>query len=477
MIAIITAVTVLLISIAFLLDPKQYHPGPLALPFIGNGYQLLQFIKGNVHSHSLYYARTYGGITQLAKPFGVSHRYMFIISDPDIAKYILRTKADTFKNRPPKSLTEFVAPKGLLSLPTDQVWRTHRSILNPMLTFSEYLQAYIPSVCDLTLKMCADFAGKQYVDVQEEMTRLAFHVICDIGFDYDCSADKDGTLLQKARIASAMAVRAAVSTPSQRKKMQAETIRNLQALYDVIEALFKKFPLSQRNEIKKVTDKPNIALALITGKDEKGQQLEQNEIKDEMVTLLLAGHETTANTLSWGLYLLARDQKAQQEAYEEVKKHFLEKGLDKLDLGVLEKCEYLGMVMKETMRLYTTVPAFARHSFDEQVIKGHYFPKDSVYMISAYAMSHSRELWGPDVEEFRPRRFEKFVDPYMFLPWGGGKRICAGSNVAKMEFKLIIGILLLKFRLEFEGPEPESEAFATLAPKNGINIKLYPRED
>lgn len=216
---------------------------------------------------------------------------------------------------------------------------------------------------------------------------------------------------------------------------------------------------------------------LIDAKDEEtGERMSDQQLRDEVMTLMLAGHETSANALSWTLALLSK--------HVEVRNR-LEAELDAVlggrvpGLEDLPKLRYVRQVLDEAMRLYPPAWSFSRCSMSADRIMGFDVPKDQIVLMSSY-LTHRHPLFWDNPESFDPDRFrpehEKERPRFAYFPFGGGPRLCIGNNFALMEMTLVLADLLQKFRVNLSaGQELQSDASITLRPKNGLQVTVSRR--
>jgi cytochrome P450 len=191
-------------------------------------------------------------------------------------------------------------------------------------------------------------------------------------------------------------------------------------------------------------DRDDILALLMLARDENGDALTDKELRDELMTLLVAGHETTATALSWALYWLCSDARVYKNLLEELAR--LE---DPIDPGTLFRLSYLNAVCSETLRIYPvallTFPRIVKSSVD---MMGHCLQPGTVVIGSIY-LAHHREDIYPDADRFYPERFlEQQYSPFEFLPFGGGARRCIGMAFAQFEMKVVLSRLMSQIELE-----------------------------
>ena len=197
------------------------------------------------------------------------------------------------------------------------------------------------------------------------------------------------------------------------------------------------------------------------------------QLRQELLTLVLAGHETTANALSFIVYLLSRHPEVARRVVQEVEDVLSGRAPTLADL---KRLEYTTMVIEEAMRLYPPAWVLERDSIAEDVVGGYRLPKGSLVGISPYILHRNPDLY-PNPEGFDPERFSKAASAarpkYHYLPFGGGPRFCIGNAFALMEMQIIVPMLLQRFRLDLlPGFRLQLDPSVTLRPKHGIDVRL-----
>ena len=222
-------------------------------------------------------------------------------------------------------------------------------------------------------------------------------------------------------------------------------------------------------------------LALLMGaRDEAtGEAMDDRQLRDEVTTLFLAGHETTANALSWAFYLLATHSEAEMRLRAELGE-VLGTGGDRRvpTLGDLPRLAYTRMVVDETLRLYPPAWITNRQAIAEDEILGHRIPAGAFVMLSPYVLHRHRDYWDhPDAfdpERFAPGRTDG-RPRFAYFPFGGGPRQCIGQGMALVEAQLVLATVLGRCRLRPTSDKPvEAEAFATLRPRGGLPMNVGP---
>jgi cytochrome P450 len=214
--------------------------------------------------------------------------------------------------------------------------------------------------------------------------------------------------------------------------------------------------------------------ALLTAVDaEDGTRMTDRQLRDEMMTLFMAGHETTAMALVWTWYLLARHREVEARLAGELRQALRGRAPTLADLARLP---YTEMVVREAMRLYPPAPGFTREPIEDVTIGGYEVPKGSLVTVITWAL-HRDPRFFPDPERFDPERFgpgwEERVPRFAYLPFGGGPRVCIGNGFAMTEARLIVAAVAQRYRLQLE---PDQEVvpiqLVTVRPKDGIRMRI-----
>jgi cytochrome P450 family 135 len=293
------------------------------------------------------------------------------------------------------------------------------------------------------------------------MQSLTLRVILQAVFGYEPGAEEEDlrrrlrAMLEPLSRPRAMMLLAAM--PFIRGDRAAVTARFETARQAVDEVLYAEIA-RRRADPHALDQRDDIFSALLLAEDEDGQRLSDREVRDELVTLLLAGHETTATGLAWCFDLLLHDRLVRDRAGE---------GDDR----------YLDAVVKEALRLRPVIPGVGRVVRGEPFRLNGYEIPPGVEINPSIRIMHRREDLFPDASAFRPERFlvEDPPDSYTWIPFGGGTRRCLGASFALMEMRIVIGRVLQRASgLRAADPKPAKVQFRgiTLAPKDGVRVIL-----
>jgi cytochrome P450 len=197
-------------------------------------------------------------------------------------------------------------------------------------------------------------------------------------------------------------------------------------------------------------------------------------IRDQVLTLLIAGHDTSTALLAWAIYLLASHPKTLQRVQEEVDS-VLQGQVPSHEM--MKSLVYLEQVINETLRLYPPIHVSNRHVMEDLEFKGYRIPTGYRLMFSIYLSHHDHNTWE-DAERFDPSRFAPGVRhrPYTFIPFGGGPRNCIGAAFAQVEAKAVLARLLQYYHFTLLQPNVRLYMGATLEPRPGVFVKVTPRQ-
>ena len=203
-------------------------------------------------------------------------------------------------------------------------------------------------------------------------------------------------------------------------------------------------------------------------------EMTNKQLRDDITTMFMAGHDTTAQTLSWIFYEIAKNKEISNKLHQEATE-VLEKG--SLKLEDLSKLDYTNKVIKEGMRHYPSISAIQRRPIKEDVFKGIKFKKSTHLLINIYGMHHHPNYWETP-ELFNPERFtveaEQQRPPFVYLPFGGGPRRCIGSNFAMMVMQVVVSSLIKNFEFKvLKGYIPVIVPNITIKPKDGIPLIMH----
>ncbi len=210
--------------------------------------------------------------------------------------------------------------------------------------------------------------------------------------------------------------------------------------------------------------------------EESGARMSDRQLHDEMMTLFVAGHETTANALTWIWYLLSQNPEAEAKLLEELHSVL---GARAPTMADLPKLPYTDIVVREALRLYPPAPQFGREPIRDVRIGKYDVPGGSLVAVNTYALQRDERFFA-EPEQFVPERFakgwEERIPRYAYLPFGGGPRVCIGNGFAMMEARLILATVAQRYRLSLEpGQDVRPVQLVTLRPNGPVRMRLKRR--
>jgi cytochrome P450 len=441
---------------------KPQTPSLKGAPLIG---QLLEFRDRRLELQ-LRVARECGDLGRIR----IGPIAAYVASSAELAHQVLVESADAFTKS--RGLGKFARPligDGLLSS-EHELHRRQRKLMSPAFSHRR-IATYASTMADLTERAQARLPDGATVDVAHEMTRLTLAIVGKTLFDtnVECEADDIGASMTVANhyiSGQLTSVPLPSWLPTRRRR---ELRRAVARLDDIIYRLIAARRLAG-------VDVGDVLSTLVMARDEDGAGMSDRQIRDEAVTLLLAGHETTANALAWSFHLLGRHQAAYDRLIAESAAVLRGRSPTMDDLPRLP---YALAVLKEAMRLYPPAYIIGRMATRAVAVGDETLrPGDTVF-INIYAM-HRRADYFADPERFEPDRFssaaEKELPRGAYLPFGGGPRICIGNHFALMEGQLILAALAQRLRFApVDDRAVEAEPLVTLRPKNGLLMRVSRR--
>jgi cytochrome P450 len=354
-------------------------------------------------------------------------------------------------------------------------WRRQRRLLQPAF-HTQRIKNYVQIVIDHSQRMFDNWQEGGEYEIAHQMSLTTMGIISQILFDL-----KD-VLRDSAELCEAMVVIFEMMTIETIALFPVPdwvpTPRNLKENRAM--KVFEDFTLNIIAERRASgQDRGDVLSSLLLAVDEEedGGQMTDRQAADEIKSLFGAGHETTAMTLTWALYLLAQHPDIQDKLFAHVTAIL---GGRTPTLEDLETLTYTDQVIKESMRLYP--PAWSlmgREVVEDMPLDGHVIPKGSILLISPWVMHHDPRYFA-DPQRFDPERFsaenEKSIPKYAYFPFGGGPHVCTGSHLATMEAEVMLAMMIERYRFELVPERPvEPQALITVRPKDGLYLKVTKR--
>ncbi|MBT9312056.1 cytochrome P450 [Leptothoe kymatousa] len=393
------------------------------------------------------------------------------IADPSLILEVLRERTVFTKGTPGWESIRTLVGRGLLGSDGD-FWARQRQLTQPIF-HQQRIVAYSDLMVKATEKLLTEWQDGATRDVHEDMMHLTLDVVMqtllgidiegqaaqaishalDLSMEWFSQQQKQGFLLPN-------------NFPFPLTRRYFSALREMDAfIYELIQ---------QRRSSQE--DTGDLLSMLLQVKDEDGSQMSDRQLRDELATLVLAGHETTANALAWTWMLLAQNPDAEAKLHEELDRVLQGRSPTMADIAHLT---FTQNVLKESMRLYPPVVLIARSADRDYVLDGCEIPEKCIVLISPWVMQRSEQYFEQPLA-FKPERWENNLEKQLpkgvYIPFGEGPRICIGKGFAQMEATLLLATLAQQYQLRLMSEQPvEALPSITLRPKHGLLATLHKR--
>jgi cytochrome P450 len=447
---------------------RHEPPMPPGNFLLGHANQMLR----NAAEFLLEAHRTYGDVVRLR----LGPRRAFAAFHPDHVYHVLVKRRENFTKqaRGYQKLRKILG-NGLLTSEGD-FWLRQRRLAQPAFApqrLAGFAAAMVNAAEEMTRCWSEPARLNQPVNVAAEMMRLALRIVGEtlLGTDVTAEANDVGAALTlvieetSRRIHTPWDFQERVPTPKNRRYEQALQRLN-QAVHRIID-----------DRRKRSTAAEDLLSVLMAAKDdETGSRMTDQQLRDEVMTFFLAGHETTAVALTWTWYLLSKHVEVRRRVEEEVDRVLAGRSPS---IDDLPRLSYTKLVIQESMRLYPPVWGIARLAAEEDQLGDVTIPAGSPVLLAQYVTHRHRDFWdnpeGFDPERFLPEHAEK-RHPYAYFPFAAGPRICIGNHFAMMEAVLIVATVTSHWRLNLVPGVPViPQSRLTLRPKGGLVMNVQRR--
>jgi cytochrome P450 len=438
-------------------------PGPVASGLYGN---LQEFSADRLGSLTRW-AREYGDI--VSARFGPK-RVVFL-NHPDLVEEVLVHQNRKFIKHYRLRQAKMTLGEGLLTS-EGEFWRAQRKLMQPAF-HRERIAAFGDVMVEFTERLIASWEDGQTRDIQTDMMRLTLQIVAkslfgaELGGEWTEVGAAMETLMQNFAASTARPFIVPQWLPIPSNLRSAAAVRRLDRV------LFKIIAGRRQSD----ENRGDLLSMLLHARDEEsGRRMTDRQLRDECMTLFLAGHETTANALSWAWYLLSQHAEAEDRLRDEVHRVLAGRSPTIADLPHLP---YTESVVNEALRLFPPAWMPGRESTESLELGGYPIARGSTVFMTAWVI-HRDPRWFDDPNAFRPERWSdgllQRIPRYAYFPFGGGPRICIGNNFALMEAALVLATIAGRYRLRLV-PDALVEPLAsmTLRPAHGLKMVVYRR--
>ena len=410
-------------------------------------------------------ANKYGGIARVP----LRRRQVFLISDPQLLYELLITKRNKYRKNVRYKAAVDTFGRGLL-LNEGDAWKRQRKITQP--TFkTDYVNSQIPAMAALTRRLIEQWkplaAAKSPHDVHEDFLRLsqliAGHYLMGPGFD----------AIEDHFYTAAIAIKDNWPLPPRHvlATYLPKSTQREQRLDDAIVAIDKQVFSYLTEHRKNDFHDCGVLEVLVKASREQGDEFDDQSLRDQLLTLFFAGHETSATSLSWIHYLLSEHPQVRESLQAEVRDVLGDREPTADDV---QQLHYTEQVINESLRMYSPIHSLSRVALEDDEIGGYSIPAGSMIYVSLYAIHRLPSLW-PNPDRFDPDRFSPENcagrPRFAFIPFAAGHRNCIGATMAVAELKLTVSQIAQRYVLDVApGHEVKEEAGTTMYPRNGMKM-------
>ena len=439
-------------------------PGPKGSPIMGVMREFnrdsLGFIERCAHDH--------GDVVWM--------RFLYVpalfLYHPNDIEYVLSTNSKNFiKSMSLRSnFFQRLVGNGLLTSQGEE-WKRQRRLSQPAF-HRDRIATYANTMVEYTQRLISAWQEGETRDIHRDMMRLTLEIVVRCLFSAEVSNDVDevGTTLKE--LVKPFASQATLKWILNNRLPTPYHFR-FHALAEKIDKVIYRIIAERRATSK---DEGDLLSMLLAAHDEDGSQMSDRQLRDEVITLFLAGHETTALTLAWAWYLIGKHHEAEEKFHAELDEVLGDREPEVTDLPRLR---YTEQIAKESLRLYPPAYGLGREAIDDCEIGGYRIPKGTQVFMFQWATQRDPRFYDEPLE-FKPERWtDEFIGrlpKYAYFPFGHGPRACIGASFAMMEIILVLATIGQKFRLELVRDHPVSILPAmSLRPKEGIQVRIERR--
>ena len=457
--------------------PLQAIPGPKGHFLTGN---LTQINFDELHQYMKEKAFEYGSIYRLS----FAHKPVVVLSDPEIVRGILKNRPDKFQRiSAMEAVFSELGVNGVFSSEGEE-WKTQRKMMNQAFKTSQ-MENYFPIITKSTDRLHNVLnqisLENKAIDMQALFQRFTVDITSDLAFGYDMnSLDNEDSEFQKQINIMFPMISYRIKAPFPYwRYFKLKQDKELDKAISFINELSNKFIQTAENNIKSGKAPVNILEAMITARDEEENNFTQQQLFPNILTLLLAGEDTTANTLGWIIHYLANHPDYQDKIHLEINEKL--QNIDLSNPSGLDKFPILFSAIQETMRLMPVAPFLYLENINAENISGYEIPANTMVVVLLSQSGHFSEVFD-EPEKFKPERWLNFSTEDKkqhskdLMHFGSGPRQCPGMQLSFIEIKYAMIMLLKNFTFSpDENSDKTQDLFSfTVMPKN-LMINIHRR--
>jgi cytochrome P450 len=439
-------------------------PGPKNPPIIGNLYAF----RSNPLGFLTKAAREYGDLVY----FRVANQHMYLVNHPEYVREILVNNQSNFMKSRALQRAKVLLGEGLLTSEGQHHLRQRR-LVQPAF-HRDRLAAYATAMSECAVRWPQRWQPGSTLDIATEMPHLTLSIVAKTLFSAD--VESEASEIGEA-MTTVLKMFSLLLMPFAQylEKLPLPHVRRFDKARARLDATIYGLIRERR---KSGADTGDLLSMLLLAQDEEKQGgMTDEQVRDEALTLFLAGHETTANALTWTWYLLAQHPEVERRLHQEIDAVL---GGRAPELADVPELRYTEMILSEALRLYPPAWAVGRMAKGPFELGGVEIPAKSICILSPYLMQRDAR-WFPDPEKFDPERWTpEASDPrpkFAYYPFGGGARVCIGERFAWMEGVIVMAAIAQKWRLRLEpGQHVEPLPLITLRVKNGLRMIVEARQ-
>ncbi|PLT35279.1 cytochrome P450 [Bacillus sp. V5-8f] len=401
-------------------------------------------------------------------------QHVYLISDPELIREVLVTKQKSFVKSKDFDALKTIVGEGLLTSEKETHMRQRR-LIQPAFKKS-HISNYGQDMIDVTTEYLSNWKDGEERIITQDMMDITLEIISKTMFSIDIKEGYSivGEAIETAMKMAVQRMRTIINLP-----LWIPTKRNRDCKQAIDKLNSTIFQIIESRRQDKATHEDMLGILMAARDEQDGSGMTDIQVRDELMTIFLAGHETTANALSWTLYLLSQNPEAEKKLFEEIDMVI---GNRTVSPGDFAHLPYTQNIIWESMRIYPPAFVISRKAAEDVKIGGYQLKKDDTIMVSQYVMHHKPEYFS-DPESFLPERFEnnfiKTIPSFAYFPFGGGPRVCIGNHFALLEAVLVLATIAQRFRVRLIPNHHPVLLYPsiTLRPRSGLRMIVEERTE